>query len=414
ASLACGPGTLAQSPQDVRPYLQKARDAYRAKNYPELIESMKQALNLRPNYGRYVYTVAAGYALSGNKEEAFAWLNRLADMGLVYAIDRDDDFKSLKGDERFIAAIQRFENNRKPIGNSVNAFTVNEKGLVPEGIAYDPVEKIFYLGAVYKRKIIRVNSAGEAKDFSSPADNLWSVMGMRVDSKRRVLWVCTASHPQMMNFNEKENGLSGVFKYDLKTGKLVKKYLVPADSKSHWLGDLVLDSRGEVFATDSVTPAIYRLNQEKDSLEVFLKNDAFVNVQGLAFSKDEKQLFMADYLKGVFVIDMKTKMPTLMATSPTITMLGLDGLYFHDWKLIGIQNGVSPNRLVQISMKDTEVTKLEVLEANNTVFDEPTLAVLVGDSLFYIANSQWGAIDEKGRLASVDKLKDPVVLKIKL
>jgi hypothetical protein len=123
---------------------------------------------------------------------------------------------------------------------------------------------------------------------------------------------------------------------------------------------------------------------------------------------------MADYLKGVFVIDMKTKMPTLMATSPTITMLGLDGLYFHDWKLIGIQNGVSPNRLVQISMKDTEVTKLEVLEANNTVFDEPTLAVLVGDSLFYIANSQWGAIDEKGRLASVDKLKDPVVLKIKL
>jgi hypothetical protein len=50
------------------------------------------------------------------------------------------------------------------------------------------------------------------------------------------------------------------------------------------------------------------------------------------------------------------------------------------------------------------IDAFKVLEANNPVFDEPTLAVLSGDTMFYIANSQWAAIDEKGKLAGDDKL----------
>lgn len=33
---------------------------------------------------------------------------------------------------------------------------------------------------------------------------------------------------------------------------------------------------------------------------------------------------------------------------------------------------------------------------------------------YFIANSQWPLIDENGKLAAEDKLRDPVVLKIKL
>jgi hypothetical protein len=46
--------------------------------------------------------------------------------------------------------------------------------------------------------------------------------------------------------------------------------------------------------------------------------------------------------------------------------------------------------------------------------DEPTLGVLVKDKFYLIANSQWGAIDEKGQLAPPEKLKEHVVLKINL
>ena len=127
-------------------------------------------------------------------------------------------------------------------------------------------------------------------------------------------------------------------------------------------------------------------------------------------------MFMADYLKGVFVIDMKTKVYSVLAPAPRTTMLGIDGLYSYGGKLIGVQNGVRPNRLVEITLNDrlTEVIKLTVIEANNPVFDEPALGVLSGRKFFYIANSQWGAIDEKGKLAAEEKLKDPIVLKLKL
>ena len=408
--------SFAQNPPDVRAYVQRARAAYKEKNYSMLIENMKSALELRPNYGPYTYNVAVGYALSGNKAEAFNWLNRLADMGLVYQVAADEDFASIKETDEFRAIVKRFEKNAKPIGHSTSAFTVHEKGLVPEGIAYDPLEKTFYLGSVYKRKIVSINSAGEARDFSAAADGLWSVMGMRVDPVRRLLWVCTAAHSQMMNFKEAEKGLSGIFKYDLKTKKLIGRYLLPAQPKPHWLGDLVLNSRGDVFTSDSITPAIYVLRQKSDKLKLFMESESFVNPQGLAFAPGEKQLFMADYLKGLFIIDMRTKTHSLVTPAPGTTMLGLDGLYSYKGKLIGVQNGVTPNRLVEFSLNPsgTMVRKFEVIEANNPVFDEPTLGVLAGDTLYYIANSQWGKIDEKGKLAGEEKLRDPIVLKLRL
>ena len=55
---------------------------------------------------------------------------------------------------------------------------------------------------------------------------------MRVDPARRVLWVCTASHQQMMGFKESENGMTGIFKYDLRSKKLIRKYLLCRPSRS--------------------------------------------------------------------------------------------------------------------------------------------------------------------------------------
>lgn len=405
---------MAQTSGDVRTYVQNASAAYKRKDYPTLIDNMKLALRERPNYWRYIYNIAMGYALSGDEATSVRWLGQLADMGLVVPAARDDDFNSIRNADGFTSILARFEANARPIGQSQTAFTIHEKGLVPEGIAYDPVEKTFYLGSVYKRKIISIKN-GTANDFGTTADGLWSVMGMRVDAARRVLWVCTASQPQMMNFKESEKGISGIFKYDLQTKQLAKKYLLPRDGKSHWLGDLVLNSRGDVFASDSITPAIYKIDRDRDSISPFLVNDSFVNPQGLAFSADGKHLFMADYLKGIFAIEVKTKAVSLVTPTSSVTLLGIDGLYAYQGRLVGVQNGVPPNRIVEMLLDPTasRVVRFKTLEANNPLFEEPTLAVLVNDSLFYIANSQWSTLDDHGRLASEDKLHEPVILKLK-
>ena len=419
ACLANGPrGARAQDerPRDARRYEALAVEAYKAKNYAAFLENMRQAAALRPNHPRLMYNLSAAYALNGRRGEALEGLGRLARMGLVFAAERDADFASLKDSREFAEVLALFRKNGSPVGGASTAFTVREKGLVPESVAYDPVTKAFYVSSVYRRKILRVGPRGEAAEFATERDGLWSVMGMKVDSARRLLWVCTAAQPQMAHYDASERGRSGLFKFDLRTGKLAGKYVLPADSKQHWLGDLAVNADGDVYATDSLSPALYLLRRGADRFETVLEGEPFVSPQGLDFAADGRRLYVADYSKGVFVVDPRTKRYAPLAPAPDSTLLGIDGLYFHRGALVAVQNGVNPQRVVRLrlSADASRVERFETVSANDPAFDEPTLGVVVKDQLYFIANSQWGAVDEQGRLAPPEKLKELVVLKLRL
>lgn len=401
-------------PKDGRYYESVARKAYQEKDYSSFLENVKLAAELRPNHPRLMYNLAVAYALNGKSTDALTWLRKTAEMGLVFPVSTDHDFDSLQKLPEFNALLKQFEKNKAPKISSLHAFTVHEKGLIPESVAYDEEAEVFYLSSVYKRKILSVRKSGEVKVFAGEADGLWSVMGMKVDRARRLLWVCTTAHPQMANFLKEDKGKSALFKYDLKTAKLLAKYQPADTSKPHWLGDLVINSDGDVYATDSVTAAIYVVRHDGTELETFLEGQPFISPQGLDFTGDQKQLFVADYSKGVFLIDLKTK--KVKSISSDFTLLGIDGLYYYKGSLIGVQNGVNPQRLIKLVLsKDlSRVNRFQTIEANNPEFDEPTLGVLVKDRFYFVANSQWGAIDESGQLAPLDRLKDPTVLRIKL
>ncbi len=405
-----------ERPRDARRFEALAIEAYKAKNYAGFLENMRQAAALRPNHPRLMYNLSAAYALNDRPGEALEGLGRLARMGLVFAAERDEDFASLKNSREFADVLALFRKNGSPVGGASTAFTVREKGLVPESVAYDPLTKSFYVGSVYRRKILRVSPEGGATEFATERDGLWSVMGMKVDSARRLLWVCTAAQPQMARYDASERGRSGLFKFDLRTGKLAGKYLLPDDSKQHLLGDLAVNADGDVYATDSLSPALYLLRRGADKFETVLEGEPFVSPQGLDFAADGRRLFVADYSKGIFVVEPRTRRYAPLAPAPDSTMLGIDGLYFHRGALVAVQNGVNPQRVVRLrlSADASRVERFETVSANDPAFDEPTLGVLVKDQFYFIANSQWGAVDEQGRLAPPEKLKELIVLKLRL
>jgi len=72
----------------------KAVADYRAGNFPGFLENMAEAGKLRPNHPRLLYNLADAYALNKKPEEAFKLLLRLANMGLYFQPEKDDDFKS--------------------------------------------------------------------------------------------------------------------------------------------------------------------------------------------------------------------------------------------------------------------------------------------------------------------------------
>src|SRR5262249_23537286 len=156
-------------------------------NYVSFLANMQMAADLRVNHPRLMYNLAAAYALNNKTAEALALLSRATEMGLVFPVETDHDFESIRNLPQFTSILHAIEQNKSPKISSVPAFTVHEKGLVPEGLAYDPETEVFYLSSVYKRKILRITRSGEAKVFASEANDLWSVMGMKVDSQRRAL-----------------------------------------------------------------------------------------------------------------------------------------------------------------------------------------------------------------------------------
>lgn len=387
--------------------------SYKAKDYPTFLNNMKQASDLRPDLPRLLYNLASAYALNGKADDSIAVLKRIAAMGLYFDFAKDDDFASLGKD-----VVSEVENSLKKNLASVNAseraFTIAEKGLITEGIAHDPVDRRYFVGSIHKGKILAIDANKNVTDFSSASDGLWSVSGMAVDAKRRVLWATTTAFSQLDGFKTEDDGRAGVLKYDLKSGKLLAKFFAPTNEK-HALGDLTIDRSGRVFITDSVSPNIYTISPDRDALELFIRDGNFSSLNGIALDDSEKTLYVSDYSKGIYKINIYEKLAVQLKPSRNVTLIGIDGLYFRNDKLIAIQNGVTPQRVIAFIMNTdkTTVGNFEVLERNHSDFLEPTLGVIVDNFLYYVANSQWPLIDEKAVLQK-EKLREPVILKLKL
>jgi hypothetical protein len=103
-----------------------------------------------------------------------------------------------------------------------------------------------------------------------------------------------------------------------------------------------------------------------------------------------------------------------VAPPDSVSDYGIDGLYRHGNRLIAIQNGIQPHRVVamKLSGDGLAIESSEILAMNLPEFDEPTLGTVVGDDFYFVANSHWNRFDADNNLP--DDLVGPIVLKIGL
>ena len=406
---------LAQGGSSVAGFLRKADDAYQKKDYAAFLDNLQNAKQMSGDDPAVLYNLACAYALTGNKVEAVKVLDKLAGMELGWDASSDPDLASLRGNPGFQAFLGKLEGARKPVARSEAAFTLVERDLFPEGIAYDPAQEAFYLTSILKRKIVVRDKAGAVTDFIAPGqDGFLSGLGAAVDASRRILWVCTADRPRMEGHNEGTAGLSGIFKYDLTSRKLLKKYVMDGKTGPHLLNDLVVTSQGVVFATDSLAGAVYRISPEQDDLVLLTPYGLYEYPNGIALSSDETTLFVA-HASGIATVNLKTGDRGELQHGAKVFIGSLDGLYFYRGSLIGIQN--SARRVARFVLNKTldKVDRVEVLEAHNPLFaGMPTTGTLVGDTLYYVANSQLNAVGPDGKFLPADKLRETTVLRVRL
>ncbi len=323
-----------------------------------------------------------------------------------------------------IAAVSA-SGHEQAVNHSSIAFTLTEKDLLPESIAYDPRNQAFYVGSTRKGKILRIHSDGKVEDFvPARAFGLWMVIGIKVDPKRNLLWVNSSyggnleqkDHFQVNDSqgNDFRGQPAGLFKFNLDNGKLEGKYLLDNAGSVHFLNDLVIAANGDVYLTHMFEHGkIYRLEAETDTFAPFFYGDSeFTNPNGITFGPDGDHLYVA-HREGVSRINIHSRERQLLQPGG-LPLTGIDGLYYHTDALIAVHawdHHVVRHRLDRAGLA---VTEAEYQEAHHPLFNNPTTGVLVDNAFYYIANAQFDSFDDSGRLWPMHRLYQPVILKLEL
>ncbi|NCT67953.1 MAG: hypothetical protein GXC76_09970 [Rhodanobacteraceae bacterium] len=368
-------------------------------DYKRMSWTLQRLSALMPNSGDVHLALATAYALQGEKSKAYDTLLAMQKQGYGYDLAEDPNFAKVADTKVWTYINDGLKANLKPFGEGKVAFTLPKGDYLFESLAWDPKRKQLLVGSVRDGKISLVGKDGRLQDFITPdaQNGLWSVYAMAAVPQDDALYVASTASVYFKGFSQSDFGKAGVFKFSLSSGKLVDKYLLSSDGQPHTLSSIAAGRNGLVFAADGLRNVIYRL--DGGALKPTIANPKLSSLRGLALSGNGGTLYFADYAMGVFGVDLAAGKAFDLQYDPAQLVLGgIDGLYWYDNTLVAIENGMSPRRVMRLSLDASgrRITKAMPLDASNPEFKLPTYGAIADDGLYFVANSQKGAYGEYG------------------
>lgn len=381
------------------------------------LAKLEEAAQLRPDYPRVQMNLARLYAAAGRTDDALAALQRLADMGLQMNIVADPALAPLKEQPRFQALATRLAPEAAGKGGDDEAaFAITDVAGIIESCLVDPETLLWYFGDVRNRCIwVREvgSGVGTLKKFSHDDDSLDGVFKIALSADRKTLWAATATVGAMAGPDAEDGKRTALVAIDFATGRVSARFPVPADGRKHLLGDFVIADDGAIYATDSVSPVIWRLPPGGDTLKPWLESDEFLSLQGIALGTDDGTLYVADYANGIWRIDPATRAPTRLTAPANATFFGIDGLYAVPGGLLAVQNGVNPQRVLRIEVlpvgsglgptsadRSSQATTLQnapaptrVIASGRANMTDLALGQVFNGRFHFVGNSGWALFD---------------------
>ena len=395
--LAQDNGEITPTPQSLTGDLIQTASVYANSGDYEAAKRMLEAtLAIKPGqiaYLRYLVIIAME---ADRLEDAFLALGQIADAGLYldttpYATDL-----SVADASRFHALNARLANNNAPVGQAERFAVIDAPDALIEGVAMDIETDRLFVSSVAEREILMFEpfARDEPIVFADASDGLWSVFGIAVDDRTRMVWAASGVVPQTP-LEEGEEAGTALFAFDAVSGDLYRRFEIEGAER---MADFVVRD-GSVYISDSGAPRIYVLDSISGRLRVLVEDERFANLQGVALTRGA--LYVADYTIGIWRVDLGDRSVSLVSPGEE-SLIGIDGLLqTRDGRLIAVRNGVTPHQVMAIDLdrEGRQVENIDVLLRNHPDMGdqtEPTLIDLADGRAWLVANGAWPLFPEDG------------------
>ena len=269
-----------------------------------------------------------------------------------------------------------------------------EFGLV-EGVAWDARSRQMFAGTVedgallvregdhWRRAVLPYSTAG--------------LFGMAVDQSRGILWITSG----VAGPTVRKNGFRGLIGVTSQGFVPVGHAAVPVADTLAQPGDVAIAPDGSVYASDAAGGGVYVCKPGCTALEPLVATGTFRSAQGMAVSRDGRTLYVADYGRGLFRVDLKKPKAAILIAP----LKGIDGLVRQNDALLAIING-DGRRIVRLNFDAHGQVSSELLATSQGPGD-PTLGVIIAGQLVYIADAQWDRFDRSGK--SIAKARETTI-----
>jgi sugar lactone lactonase YvrE len=200
--------------------------------------------------------------------------------------------------------------------------------MFPEGVAFDPTVRAFYVGSLTEAGITRVDADGTQSVFMPSGPTMLSSAGMKVDAAARRLWVCGSD----------DAGSSRVYVYGLDDASLLETFELGLLVDTASCNDLALDGEGAAYVTDPPSSAIHRLAVGGDA-SVWATDPLFdpefmdLGLNGIAVTPDGSAVIVTKFIS-------KQLLRVSMDDPTQIAPIDLSGEDFAGGSLIAGPDGI--------------------------------------------------------------------------
>lgn len=351
-------------------------DAAKVKREVEWVKLISKGLR---DHSAALFLLAHDYAHLGAMDEALAYLKQCIPLDAGFDPESDPEFAPLKSNPDFQKLLERVHRRYSPVHRARVAFTVGQKELIPEGLAFDAKSSTIYVSSLNLHKIVKIDRDGDVSDFTRSGQyDVGPICGLKVETADESVWADVCA----------DNGQGAELLHFDRTGRLVERFAPPSPG-SHLFNDLVLRANKEIFLTDSLANKVYRFERRsRRFFEVPLARKVYYP-NGIALSDDGRMLYVADVF-GLLAADVQSGDTYEVDPGPSATLSGADGLYWYQNTLIAVQNSLGSPRIAQfrLSPDGRRAIQVTTLEYKSPLVQLPTTGAIAGSRFYFISNSQ--------------------------